>query len=469
MGMLNNRNGKMPLLLRSIHLVATIFTLTIIFASTTTLVSASTTGNTTTTTTNTTSIGGEEQEAASSSMNTITNNNVSNAVLGNLFQIVEFETSTINPINETYIEISSENKVTIIPPNVTAGTTINATETTNATANILPNGLSVSKGQSLLVTEGDDDSAAEQENATSTFVQITRFNPDGTAVGTGVAFFSTNSTGQLAFLNNMVGIMQSEFSSEGGSIRTWEWKGGMLPFESGGDGAPTMGEQEAASSTNTTTTTTNNVSNAPLGNLFSFGEESTEVNVNPINETYIVVSYSGGNRIIMPPNATGVINSTETGNLTINIQPNGLSINQGQAVIMTEEGAAAAEENATITFILLSRTNPDGSGSGTGVTFFSTNSTGQLAFLDNMVAIGQIEYSPEEGINRFREWEWKGGMLPFESGGDGAPTMGGTRLPSSHQDARGTRIKAVAVIAFTASLPPAWTGWDLNKLLFMQS
>ena len=29
-------------------------------------------------------------------------------------------------------------------------------------------------------------------------------------------FFSTNSTGQLAFLANMVGISQSEFSSEGG-------------------------------------------------------------------------------------------------------------------------------------------------------------------------------------------------------------------------------------------------------------
>jgi hypothetical protein len=180
------------------------------------------------------------------------------------------------------------------------------------------------------------------------------------------------------------------------------------------------GEQEAVSST---TTTTNNVSNAVLGRLFSFGEEGTEANVNPINETYIVISYSG-NRIIMPPNATGVINSTETGNLTINIQPNGLSINQGQALIETEDGAAAEEENATITFVLLSRTNPDGSGSGTGVTFFSTNSTGQLAFLDNMVAIGQIEYSPEEGINRFREWEWKGGTLPFESGAAAPPTTG---------------------------------------------
>jgi hypothetical protein len=167
------------------------------------------------------------------------------------------------------------------------------------------------------------------------------------------------------------------------------------------------GEQEAGSST----TTTNNASNALLGRLFSYGEaEDTESNVNPVNETYIVISYSG-NRIILPPNTTGIINTTETGNVTINIQPNGLSFNQGHAVIMTEEGG----ENATISFVLLTRTNPDGSGSGTSVTYFSTNSTGQLAFLNNMVAIGQVEYSPAEGINRFAEWEWKGGTLPFEN------------------------------------------------------
>jgi hypothetical protein len=170
------------------------------------------------------------------------------------------------------------------------------------------------------------------------------------------------------------------------------------------------GGQEAAGST-TTTTTDNNASNALLGRLFSYGEaEDTESNVNPVNETYIVISYSG-NRIILPPNTTGIINTTETGNVTINIQPNGLSFNQGHAVIMTEEGG----ENATISFVLLTRTNPDGSGSGTSVTYFSTNSTGQLAFLNNMVAIGQVEYSPAEGINRFAEWEWKGGTLPFEN------------------------------------------------------
>ena len=181
-------------------------------------------------------------------------------------------------------------------------------------------------------------------------------------------------------------------------------------------------EQEAVSSTNTTT---NNASNALLGRLFSYLDEREDVEpnscrndtcyfVNPVNETYIIVSYSGGNRIILPPNATGIINATETANVTINIQPNGLSFYQGHAVIMTE-GNAAAEggENATISFVYLTRTNPDGSGSGTGVTYFSTNSTGQLAFLDNLVAIGQVEYSPT--LNRFAEWEWKGGTVPFEN------------------------------------------------------
>ena len=363
--------------------------------------------------------GGGGGKAVSS---TIINN--SNALLGNLFMIVDFETANVNPINETYIETSTVNNVTIMPPNATTGTTINATETVNATVNILPNGLAFDHGQSLIVSEGDEGGAAEQENATTTFVDISRMNPDGTGSGTGVVFFNTNSTGQLAFLDNMVGINQGELSPEGGNIRIWEWKGETLPFETGG-GAPITGnqttmtsvlqEEEAVSSTIT------NNSNALLGRLFSYGEgegEDIETNVNPINETYIEVSYSG-NRILIPPNATGLINATEIGNFTINIQPYGLSINQGQADIMTERDGAAAEEeeeeNATITFVLLTRTNPDGSGSGTGVTYFSTNSTGQLAFLDNTVAIAQVEYSPEEGINRFAEWEWKGETLPFEN------------------------------------------------------
>jgi hypothetical protein len=191
--------------------------------------------------TTTSSVGGEEQEAVSSSTNTTTNNNVSNAALGDVFMIVEFETASVNPINETYIEISTVHNVTIIPPNATTGTTINGTETANTTVNILPNGLALDKGQSLIVTEGDDGGTAEQENATTTFVDISRMNPDGRGNGTGVVFFSTNSTGQLAFLDNMVGINDSVFSQGGGTIRVWEWKGGTLPLET--DSPPTTGNQ----------------------------------------------------------------------------------------------------------------------------------------------------------------------------------------------------------------------------------
>jgi hypothetical protein len=196
--------------------------------------------------TTTTAVGGGEQEAVSST-NTTTNN-VPNAVLGSLFMIVEFETASVNPINETYIETSTVNNVTIMPPNATTGTTINAPETVNATVNILPNGLALDKGQSLIVTEGDDGTAAEEENATTTFVDISRMNPDGTGSGTGIVFFSTNSTGQLAFLDNMVRINQGELSPEGGKIRVWEWKGETLPFETGAGGAPTTGNQTTITS-----------------------------------------------------------------------------------------------------------------------------------------------------------------------------------------------------------------------------
>jgi hypothetical protein len=207
------------------------------------LVAAAATTTTTTTAYSTTtaplSAGGGEQEAVSSTT-TNTNNNVSNALLGSLFLIVEFERTSVNPINETYIQTTGVSNLTIIPQNATTKTTINATLTSNATVNILTNGPVLYQGQSLIVTEGDDDGGtAEQENATTTFVDISRMNPDGTVVGTGVVFFSTNSTGQLAFLDNMVGISQTEFSPGGGTIRMWEWKGGgTLPFESDASAPP---------------------------------------------------------------------------------------------------------------------------------------------------------------------------------------------------------------------------------------
>src|SRR5918996_4993433 len=155
-------------------------------------------------------------------------------------------------------------------------------------------------------------------------------------------------------------------------------------------------EEEAVSST----TATNNVSNAVFGSLFLAGEDKL-TSFNPINETYTEVSYVG-NRTIMPLDGTttATINATETGNLTLNLQPNGITIVEGQSLLVTEGGesnnsrGAEQQENATAILVDLNGVRPDDPRSSTGVVFFSTNSTGQLACLDNMIAIYQVKASP---------------------------------------------------------------------------
>jgi hypothetical protein len=169
------------------------------------------------------------------------NNNNSNAVLGSLFLTGEDKLTSFNPINETYTEVSYVGNRTIIPPDATTAT-INATETGNLTLNLQPNGITFVGGQSLLVTEGGDN-GAEQENATAVLIDLNGVRPDEPRSSSGVIFFSTNSTGQLAFLDNMLAIYQVKASPEGTAIRMWEWKGTELPFENEGEGAATIGNQ----------------------------------------------------------------------------------------------------------------------------------------------------------------------------------------------------------------------------------
>ncbi|MDQ4100682.1 MAG: hypothetical protein M3115_00630 [Thermoproteota archaeon] len=178
------------------------------------------------------------------------------------------------------------------------------------------------------------------------------------------------------------------------------------------------GEQEAASSM----TTTNNASNAVLGSLFSFGEDKL-TSFNPINETYTEISYVGNRTILPPDDPTATINATETGNLTLKLQPNGITFVEGQSLLVTEgdsNDGAEQQENATALLVDLNGVRPDDPRSSTGVVFFNTNSTGQLAFLDNMIAIYQIKASPVG--TAIQMWEWKGADRPFEIGGSAAHT-----------------------------------------------
>jgi hypothetical protein len=168
-------------------------------------------------------VGGEQD---TTSTNTTTNN--SNSVLGNLFLTGEDTLTNFNRINETYSELSYAGNRTIIPPDATT-TTINATETGNLTFNLKPNGISFVEGQSLLVTDGGNNNGSEQENATAMIVDLNGVRPDDPRSSTGVAFFSTNSTGRQAFLDNMIAIYQVKASPMGTAIVYWEWKGADLP------------------------------------------------------------------------------------------------------------------------------------------------------------------------------------------------------------------------------------------------
>ena len=115
---------------------------------------------------------------------------------------------------------------------------------------------------------------------------------------------------------------------------------------------------------------------------------------------------------------TAIINATERGNLTFNLQPSGISLVEGQSILVTKRGVggnnssgAEQQENATAMLVDLNGVRFHDPRSSTGVAFFRTNSTGQLAFLDKMIAIYQIKASP--GGTAIRMWKWNGADLPF--------------------------------------------------------
>jgi hypothetical protein len=219
MGMLNNCNRKMPLL-RSIHLVVTIFTLTIIFALTsTTLVSASTAGNATTTT-----------SSPSSGIE----------LLPQPIYQREPSTSGVTPINQTHIASTFSANGTLTLPNTT--------ETINTTSN----GSSITSlaTQSAIGTETI--MTQDGETVIATFYEILEFPPGaGGANGIAIAVLHTNSTDRLAPLNDtiLVGTDYLYPISEGFSTY-WEWvpTPPLLPSN-------TMEESPPPSPTNTTTTT----------------------------------------------------------------------------------------------------------------------------------------------------------------------------------------------------------------------
>ena len=74
------------------------------------------------------------------------------------------------------------------------------------------------KGKGVIMTE-------ESELATYTGEGVGRVSSSGSINYRRSIFYSTSSNGKLAFLNNLIGVFESEIDTEGNfSEKIWEWK-----------------------------------------------------------------------------------------------------------------------------------------------------------------------------------------------------------------------------------------------------
>jgi hypothetical protein len=125
-------------------------------------------------------------------------------------------------------------------------------------------------------------------------------------------------------------------------------------------------------------------------------EHGKTLSIRPINQTHMEIQL-GGNGTLMLPNSTETIETMDTGNGIIKLTPTG-NIAQGHIVIQTEDGS----ENATAFFTEIGQNQR-----GIGIAYFATNSTGKLAFLNNLVSVLESESQPN-GNTVITAWAWNG-------------------------------------------------------------
>ncbi len=121
-----------------------------------------------------------------------------------------------NTISETETRLSFEGSTTITLPNATE--TITTRDTGEGTFSLLPGyGAGTIRGHLHMTTE---------DGSESVIADFTEFNKFESPIAIGIAFFSTNSTGMLAPLNNMVAVfLDEEQPNQDALVSFFEWKG----------------------------------------------------------------------------------------------------------------------------------------------------------------------------------------------------------------------------------------------------
>jgi hypothetical protein len=95
-------------------------------------------------------------------------------------------------------------------------------------------------------------------------------------------------------------------------------------------------------------------------------------------------------------------NATDTGTFITTYEPNGITTSIGQGIITSFDG-----EIATYTAKDLGVTNEKGEIIYHGIQIFSTNATGKLSFMDNLVGLYVYEDNPDGSRKSGKIWEWK--------------------------------------------------------------
>jgi hypothetical protein len=151
---------------------------------------------------------------------------------------------------------------------------------------------------------------------------------------------------------------------------------------------------------NTTTTTTS----LPIAVIPFYRERITVTGQNPINATHVQVSLSGNGTLILP-NSTETIAVNSTGSALVNFETTSVI---AQELLTTAENGS---ENASATIYEITRHDVQTrTEKGIVIAIFETNSTtGELAFLDGMIAVGQADVD-EAGNTDITLWEFETGI-----------------------------------------------------------
>ncbi len=141
----------------------------------------------------------------------------------------------------------------------------------------------------------------------------------------------------------------------------------------------------------------------PIADMPFYTEHITVTGQNQINATHIEVSLSGNGNLTLP-NSTQTITLNSTGTALVNFDTTSVI---AQELLTMEEDRS---ENASATIYEITRHDVNArTEKGVVIVIFETNSTGELAFLDGMIAVGQADVNPA-GDTDITLWEFETGI-----------------------------------------------------------